>query len=128
MTSIDPSTIPDGTVVKGADQCGRRVVSVTADSGANPEHDLPDAPGLERWGLTTCNSLSGSTCEQHTVRFDVSYFNAASQSNERGLACHEFGHSLGLTHRDTESGCMKMYGAHPTYLTVHDESHLNDDY
>ncbi len=80
------------------------------------------------WGLTTCNSLSGFKCEQHTVRFDLSYFNVVSRSAERGLACHEIGHSLGLEHRDTETGCMERYGTYPTYLTTHDESHLNANY
>ncbi|KRE60147.1 matrixin family metalloprotease [Nostocoides sp. Soil756] len=80
-------------------------------------------------GLTTCDSLSGGfKCESHTVRFDISYFNAANQSQERGLACHEIGHSLGLTHRDAETGCMETYLTYPTYLTDHDEAHLNANY
>ena len=79
-------------------------------------------------GLATCDSLSGLRCEQHTVRFDLSYFNAASQPNERGVACHEIGHTLGLTHRDADNGCMKTSAPQNTYLTDHDEAHLNANY
>lgn len=58
-------------------------------------------------GLATCDSRTGLKCEQHTVRFDLSYIANATTSEERGLACHELGHSVGLTHRDSECGCMK---------------------
>lgn len=80
------------------------------------------------WGLTTCNSLSGSRCQSHTVRYDISYFNAASTSSEQGLACHETGHTLGLTHRDTDSRCMQRYGPYPNTLASHDIWHLNANY
>ncbi len=86
----------------------------------------PTSPGTI--GLATCDSLSGLKCEQHTVRFDISYFNAANQSNERGLACHEIGHTLGLTHRDADNGCMKTNAPQNTYLTDHDKAHLNTYY
>lgn len=78
------------------------------------------------WGLTTCNSTnSQSECESHSIRFDLSYFDFASQTNERGLAVHEIGHSLLLKHRDTEGSAMKTTGPYPTFLSSHDISHLS---
>lgn len=86
-------------------------------------------PGGGLWGLTTCDSTnSAGECEKHTVRYDISYFNVAGTTDERGLACHETGHTLGLTHRDTDSRCMKTYGPYPTTLADHDINHLNANY
>lgn len=85
--------------------------------------------GGSLWGLTTCDSTnSASECEKHTVRYDLSYFNAAGTTDERGLACHETGHTLGLTHRDTDSRCMKTFGPYPTTLAGHDVNHLTNNY
>ena len=79
-------------------------------------------------GLATCDSRTGLKCEQHTVRFDLSYIANATTSEERGLACHELGHSVGLTHRDSECGCMKSSAPMPAYYTDHDNSHLKGAY
>ena len=74
-------------------------------------------------GLTTCNSLNAADeCEKHSIRYDISYFDSASTSDRRGAACHETGHSLGLTHRG--GGCMSGVGPVPTTLSSHDETHL----
>lgn len=76
--------------------------------------------------MTTCNSLnSDNACESHSLRFDLSYFDSASQTNERGLAVHEIGHSLLLKHRDNEGSAMKTSGPYPTFLSSHDTPHLS---
>jgi hypothetical protein len=87
------------------------------------------AGGTTVWGLTTCNSLNGANeCESHVIRYDNSYFNVATAGGKRGLACHETGHSLGLTHRDTGAMCMQASGTYPVGLTTHDVDHLNNNY
>jgi hypothetical protein len=79
------------------------------------------------WGLTVCNSLTGTACNTHTIRFDTSYFSVANSTDEKGLAVHEHGHALGLTHRDADSGSMITFGPYPVGYTGHDLDHLNND-
>jgi hypothetical protein len=58
-------------------------------------------------GLTTCDSLVGSgACKTHSVRFSTNYTNIASTTARRGLACHETGHAIGLTHATSSTTCM----------------------
>lgn len=76
-------------------------------------------------GLTTCNSLNGvNECESHVIRYDNSYFNVASLSDRRGAACHETGHSLGLTHRD-DGNCMKGSTPVDPTLGTHNTNELS---
>lgn len=58
-------------------------------------------------GLTTCDSLMGSgACRTHSIRFSTVYSGSASVTARRGLACHETGHAIGLTHATSASTCM----------------------
>ncbi len=87
-------------------------------------HDSGSTGGVN--GLATCNSLNGvSECESHVLRYDTSFFDGASLSFQRHVACHEVGHSLGLKHR-SENGCMTSSATAYTSLTSHDNGHLND--
>jgi predicted Zn-dependent protease len=67
-------------------------------------------------------------CESHVLRFDNSYFDSTTTTNKRGLACHETGHSVGLTHRNTDSKCMQDSGPYPDSLSNHDELELSNGY
>ena len=71
------------------------------------------------------DATATGSCERSSVRFDLSYVNAATETNRRGLACHETGHSLGLKHYDAYSGCMETYGPYFWNLSAHDISHIN---
>lgn len=87
----------------------------------------PSVPGTV--GLTSCNSLNlDRECESHVVRYDNSYMNATTQDGRRGLACHETGHSWGLSHRNTDNKCMKELSPYPTSLASHDITHLENNY
>jgi hypothetical protein len=78
-------------------------------------------------GYTRCMSLSGSKCQQFEVRFDNDYMGPRSTAEERWLACHELGHTVGLTHTSQAlPACMSPNPnlANPSVLTEHDTSHL----
>lgn len=76
-------------------------------------------------GLTTCNSTNGANeCESHVIRYDNSWFDVASLSDRRGVACHETGHSLGLKHRD-DGNCMKTSIPQNATLGTHNTNELS---
>lgn len=79
-------------------------------------------------GLATCGRLnSARECEQHTVRYSNYFEDNTSLSNERGLACHEIGHSLGLAHRN--GSCIQQgYPKPMNNYGTHDRNHLNANY
>ena len=80
-------------------------------------------------GLATCDRLTSSgKCEQHTVRFNLNFTESTSVSNQRSLACHEIGHTLGLAHT-TAASCMKQGYPNPsTNYSDHDRAHLASNY
>lgn len=78
------------------------------------------------YGLYVCEAATGSgRCERSSIRYDLSYVNATTEANRRGLACHETGHSLGLAHYNTYSGCMETSGPYFWNISEHDRSHIN---
>lgn len=91
-----------------------------------------DGPGLNYWGLTTCDSIWPSgRCDKHTVRYDNSDIDGMTADQRVGLACHETGHSFGLRHRDNAAndpyyqGCMYTTGLYKNYLSGHDRDTIN---
>lgn len=80
-------------------------------------------------GLATCNSTTGPplSCNSHSARVDLSFFDETSTANERGVMCHEVGHTLGFDHRDVEPSCMEAAVPQPAVLSVHDKNHLSAD-
>ncbi|MFT3887357.1 MAG: hypothetical protein QM713_04235 [Arachnia sp.] len=83
-------------------------------------------------GYVTCESLYGNTCEQHYLFFDTDYMGPQSTTNERSLACHELGHTIGLLHRNNQTGvtggCMPSSVNGLTRLTDHDIAHITSNY
>lgn len=78
------------------------------------------------WGLTTCVWLNAvGRCERHEVRYDTSDTAGFSSTQREGLACHENGHSVGLEHRNSESGCMYAFNLYLRTFTSHDRSHMS---
>jgi hypothetical protein len=90
----------------------------------------PDTDAIA--GLMTCETLSGSRCQQAYVRFDTSLTNAMDDAFARTLACHELGHTLGLGHREnpaTDKGCMpSLLPANQPNYSAHDRAHIQDNY
>jgi hypothetical protein len=87
-------------------------------------------PGTDT-GLTWCNDAVSSTkCDQHYNRFD-------SASPGQGIACHETGHAVGLTHgqqaypqlsnEDSSLACMKK-SASTSDLGTHNTNMINATY
>lgn len=79
-------------------------------------------------GFTQCLSLSGSRCQQFAVYFDNDFMGPRSTGDERWLACHEVGHTVGLMHTNTGANCMQSPGVATAVLTAHDISHINTNY
>lgn len=79
-------------------------------------------------GLYECISLAGVRCEHSHVYFDTSAMDPLNSDAATTWACHETGHTLGLTHRD-EGGCMPaIVPANAHFFTTHDKSHINTAY
>ena len=93
----------------------------------------PDSNGDGAYiiGFTKCVSLFGARCERFDVLFDTSRTDQASFSTSmaQGLACHESGHTLGLSHRDNGSapdvGCMPANVPPYWSYSPHDLNHIN---
>lgn len=80
-------------------------------------------------GVATCNSLSGSSCEQHVVMLSQYYTDVAALDGVQGLAAHEAGHTLGLMHRTSGNTVMRATAPWPSrYYDSHDVAHLNAAY
>jgi hypothetical protein len=84
-------------------------------------------------GLSECRSLSGSKCQQFYVYFDTDYMGPKSLAQERWLACHELGHTVGLKHQyapEYRPTCMHddPNVSNPSTLHAHDITHLTSSY
>lgn len=89
------------------------------------------------WGWVDCPShcpKTGShpnrTGFRQELRFNLSYPNAFdTQFERRYMACHEFGHTLGLRHNGNTGSCMYANAAWSNVLDSHDiVDHLNAKY
>jgi hypothetical protein len=83
-------------------------------------------------GIVDCRSAASSTvCNSFRIRFNTSYRFTTAQ--RRYVACHEFGHAVGLKHRSSTSSCMgtPLPGS-PTSAQLawssHDRNHVNGRY
>jgi hypothetical protein len=86
----------------------------------------PNSPSIA--GAAICQTLSGSKCQQSNVRFSEYFATASSVTYVRALACHEIGHTLGLLHREENTGCMPEGASLSPFYTPHDIVHLNANY
>lgn len=81
-------------------------------------------------GYTYCASLSGQRCQRFNIYIDQSWEVNVTNTSRRWIACHESGHSLGLTHPTSSSPtttCMSSSGS--TYHSTHEVSgHINGNY
>jgi len=77
-------------------------------------------------GATICAKKNAiGECDKAEIRFDTGDTNTMSQIDRNNLALHEFGHALGLGHRDSEFGVMLTGYPYPSFFTSHDVSHLS---
>jgi hypothetical protein len=88
----------------------------------------PGTAGLS--GLVRCWYVvsSNSKCDQQHVDFDNDFMGPQTTTNENWLACHEFGHTIGLLHTNSGANCMQSPGIGTPALTSHDISHINANY
>jgi hypothetical protein len=80
-------------------------------------------------GKYLCIRTGNGNCEQAYV-----FLNPQELSdgvNRRKTACHEVGHSAGLSHSDDVNGCMQsgyVSSGHQQYWYPHHVDHLNDNF
>lgn len=82
------------------------------------------------YGLAQCVKAASSTkCDKWEVYFDDADLSTYNQDFLRRGGCHEFGHTVGLWHREAEASCMReaIGNASQTYST-HDVNHVNGRY
>lgn len=86
-----------------------------------------NAPGSGTRGDYLCLAKnSAGDCERSRVRLNPDLL--TDTTNRQKTACHEVGHSGGLTHGDTFGDCMRngyVTGGYQTY-NAHHIGHLND--
>ena len=84
-------------------------------------------------GYTYCRTTSGAnggTCQGFDIFFDQSWEVSTTTTLRGSIACHETGHSLGLTHPGTgidQSTCMSGPNGFQGYST-HEVGHINGFY
>lgn len=87
-------------------------------------------------GWVNCPS-SGTTSESHPSMSCFGqdmHLNASrtefydTQGERRFAVCHELGHTMGLKHRQSESGCMQQGNLSVNQYTSHDIAHLDAAY
>jgi len=79
-------------------------------------------------GFTSCEVESSThRCDQQVVRISDYSLDLFTTDGDRTLVCHEFGHAIGLKHRDNP-GCMKNGDFGESHYTDHDRAHINSDW
>ena len=84
-------------------------------------------------GYTYCRTTAGAnggTCQGFDIYFDSSWEVGTTATLRNSIACHETGHSLGLTHPAAgidQSTCMSGLNSYQGYST-HEVGHINGFY
>lgn len=85
-------------------------------------------------GLAECRTLTpnpAGACEKAEVRYDESYTSIATTTERRWIACHELGHTLGLTHNESypDTSCMAAENNGRTTYSWHERvDHIDPSY
>lgn len=78
-------------------------------------------------GLTTCASLNvNNACQRHELRMNLWETDQRSAVGDQNLACHEFGHTLGLNHH-SGSTCIQN-STNYLHIDLHDRDAINSHY
>ena len=111
--------------------CSERTISTGADLLV-----LDSTYFTSFWAWTYCPSASAKlgadpnmSCTPQALKYDISHTAAYDTLAERNyLACHEFGHSLGLRHSGDSASCLFPNSATSGVLTSHEIFELNSHY
>ena len=100
-------------------------------SGSTADVKVYDAYyGDVGWGGTSegLSPANSPVCNQFRVRFNLSWAPLTNSTvDQRHVACHEFGHTVGLLHTTAEDSCLGGNGATEKWSS-HDVSHVNGYY
>lgn len=126
--SYDPTDI--NTVTSTDPNSGTDVVAYQQDYTVfcNQAWHSPGGSGVI--GNTQCVSLvaSNGRCQKHEIRFDESFVSTAPTSWRNHLACHETGHTLGLSHRVSPVNSCMWSDVTTQATDQHDRDALNANY
>ncbi len=97
-----------------------------------------DPNGYPGWTTCAAGATYGGTnprryCKPQEIRYNLSYTNTYNYlAGRRMIACHEFGHTLGLQHpthsHPGTASCMHWTADTSQTLKSHDIGLLNDNY
>ena len=84
-------------------------------------------------GFSRCMIVvpGGSKCDQNRLDFDNDWMGPGQPSGvKQSLACHEFGHAMGLAHIDPSvtNSCMLDPISGQQHLSGHDIAHITNNY
>lgn len=86
-----------------------------------------DGPRANYLGLAECLYINHhNECARFGVKYDTSDTNDWGDNGRQELACEEFGHTVGLVHR--QGGCMEGGQSGGIHLTPHDVEQIDIHY
>ena len=99
----------------------------TSDHGNSDVHVMDNHYDWNYAGTAQCmNPQDSQVCNHFHVKFNMKYDYTWSQA--KSLACHEFGHTVGLRHDNSRSTCMHSDDKWPVGYSDHDRNHINNRY
>lgn len=127
----------DDATARGIAQLNRTKMNATVNGSGDVEvyDDYYGTSGS--WynvrGRATCvdKTWTGLECDVWHVKYNQSYLQSQSLANWLHVGCHEFGHTAGISHRNStndsnNNSCMRSGGTN-AYLDLHDIDVINDD-
>ena len=103
------------------------VVATSGDYGVNGLVAWANCPG----GATVSGSHPNQTCYGQSLAFNQNSTYSAyydTENERRYVTCHELGHTVGLQHQSTYTSCLNSGNYSITYISSHEEDHINDYY
>jgi hypothetical protein len=90
----------------------------------------PGGSGILGYSRCMIVVAANNKCDQNRLDFDNDFMGPQSAANEQSLACHEFGHAMGLAHISptVTDSCMLSPFAGQVHPSGHDDAHINANY
>ncbi|MGH3446245.1 MAG: hypothetical protein ACRDP4_01335 [Nocardioidaceae bacterium] len=80
-------------------------------------------------GLVVCYHLTRQNeCEKHELRITIDWMQTHTRKGQQTIACHEFGHTLGLNHNPGHATCIKDLSYARPHISAHDRHAINSHY